>query len=233
MIDLMVEPGLRERKKARTRHLIQETALRLIAEQGYDATTVEQIAAAADVSASTFFRYFPTKEDVILRDDYDPLLLASVERADPGLTPVQAFRSVMATVFGQMTPEDRADIFARTELTFHVPALRARIFQGTHESAQLFATTIAKRLRRDPDDLEVRVAMAAMMAALTTALEDWVDRGGTADLAAVVDDALALLERGLEISPGSGARAARAGGRASPGLASPGPASPVRGRRPR
>ena len=66
-------PSLRERKKARTRAAIREHALRLIRAQGYDATTVEQIAEAAEVSPSTFFRYFPTKEDVVLQDDMELL----------------------------------------------------------------------------------------------------------------------------------------------------------------
>ena len=70
-------PGLRERKKAKTRAAIQTQALRLIAEQGYEATTVEQIAEAAEISPSTFFRYFPTKEDVVVEDDYDPLLVVA------------------------------------------------------------------------------------------------------------------------------------------------------------
>ena len=70
--------GLRERKKAQTRRTIQEQALRLFTANGYDRTTVQDIAAAAGVSHMTFFRYFPTKEDVVLSDDYDPMIAALI-----------------------------------------------------------------------------------------------------------------------------------------------------------
>ena len=76
-------PSLRERKKAKTRAAIQEHALRLFMEQGYEQTTVEQIADAAEVSPSTFFRYFPTKEDVVMYDAFDPLMVEAF-RAQPG-----------------------------------------------------------------------------------------------------------------------------------------------------
>src|SRR5215831_2993472 len=91
--------GLRERKKAKTRAAIQEHALRLIREQGYQATTVEQIAAAAEVSPSTFFRYFPTKEDVVTYDALDPMFLEALRAQPPDLRPIQAIRAAFHEVF--------------------------------------------------------------------------------------------------------------------------------------
>src|SRR5579864_3778298 len=91
-------PGLRERKKAKTRAAIQRHALRLFRERGYAATTVEQIAAAVEISPSTFFRYFPTKEDVVLYDDVDPLLFAAFEAQPADLSPIQAMRGASREV---------------------------------------------------------------------------------------------------------------------------------------
>src|SRR5919198_3405569 len=85
--------GLRERKKARTRAAIREHALRLFREQGYEATTVEQIAEAAEVSPSTFFRYFPTKEDVVMVDDIDPMMVAAFNAEPPDTPPLRALRN--------------------------------------------------------------------------------------------------------------------------------------------
>src|ERR1700728_4989433 len=91
--------GLRERKKARTRASLREHALRLFREKGYQATTVEQIAAAAEVSPSTFFRYFPTKEDLVLQDDMDTRMFAALEQQPPGLSPIAAVRAATRQVF--------------------------------------------------------------------------------------------------------------------------------------
>ena len=97
---------MRERKKAKTRAAIQVHALRLFAAQGYDATTVEQIAEAAEVSPSTFFRYFPTKEDVVLHDGYDPLLLAAFQAEPAELGPIAAIRGAMRSVFGSLSAQE-------------------------------------------------------------------------------------------------------------------------------
>src|SRR5215472_8949692 len=87
--------GLRQRKKARTRASLREHALRLFREQGYQATTVEQIAAAAEVSPSTFFRYFPTKEDLVLRDDLDTRMLEAFSRQPPTMSSITALRTAI------------------------------------------------------------------------------------------------------------------------------------------
>ena len=88
MTEVPVRPdGLRERKKAKTRAAIRQHALRLFREQGYSATTIEQIADAAEVSPATFFRYFPTKEDVVLQDDLDIVTLAALEAQPRELSP--------------------------------------------------------------------------------------------------------------------------------------------------
>src|SRR5260370_19027656 len=80
-------PGLRERKKARTRAEIRAQGLRLFREQGYHQTSTEQIAAAAEISPATFFRYFATKERVVLSDDLEPTMLAALP-AQPADLPV-------------------------------------------------------------------------------------------------------------------------------------------------
>src|SRR5271166_1719876 len=108
--------GLRERKKARTRAAIQQQALQLFGKQGYASTTIEQIAAAVEVSPSTFFRYFPTKEDVVLYDELDPLLIAAFEGQPPSMSPIQAMRGAMRAVFAELSGEEMEQQQLRTGL---------------------------------------------------------------------------------------------------------------------
>ena len=103
------QPGLRERKKARTRAAIREHALRLFREQGYGATRVEQIAEAAEVSPATFYRYFPTKEDVVLQDDLDVLTLEALEAQPAGLSPLAAVRGAVAPPGPRSPRRSRSD----------------------------------------------------------------------------------------------------------------------------
>jgi len=193
----MSSPGLRERKKAKTRRSIQEHALRLIAERGYDGTTVEQIAEAAEVSPSTFFRYFPTKEDVILRDDYDPILVEVLLRQPTELGPIPALRAALREVFGTVYAEARDEIYRRTRLQMEVPALRARLMQQQLETFQTFAEAMAARTGREPADPDVRAFAGAFLGVSLAAIVQWMESEGKAELPDLMDSALARLENGL------------------------------------
>src|SRR6201993_2202427 len=113
--------GLRERKKARTRAAIREHALRLFREQGYQRTTVEQIAAAGEVSPSTFFRYFPTKEELILQDDMDTRLGDAFERQPAGPGPIAAVRAATREVIESYSEADLDVLRQTSALTMTVP----------------------------------------------------------------------------------------------------------------
>lgn len=188
--------GLRERKKAKTRAALQEHALRLIREQGYAATTIEQIADAADVSPSTFFRYFPTKEDAVLYDPYDPIFAAAFRAAPPGASSMQAMRIATRAVFGALPDEDRDRMRELLPLILAVPELRARTLDGIAQTARLCAVLVAEREGRSADDLAVRAFAGAVIGAMTAVLLAAVD-DPRADFVALLDSALARLESGL------------------------------------
>src|SRR6185436_9124546 len=132
------------RKKQKTRWAIQEHALRLIAQQGYDATTVEQIAAAAEISPSTFFRYFPTKEDVVTQDAYDPMIVAALEAAPAGVGPITALRQAMRTVYREIGEDERRRAYERTKLIMSVPSLRSSTLDTSTETPTLLAEAFAE-----------------------------------------------------------------------------------------
>ena len=202
MLDSGRSLGLRERKKARTRASLREHALRLFREKGYQNTTVEQIAAAAEVSPSTFFRYFPTKEDLVLQDDMDIRMVAAFEQQPAGLGLVAAVRAAARQMFESYTAADMEVLRQTTELTMSVPEIRARAMDEFARTITVVAEAVAKRAGRSPDDLAVRTAAGAIIGvimATTMPWETWPERGGFEDMFGRIDEALALLEAGLPL----------------------------------
>jgi AcrR family transcriptional regulator len=196
-----VPAGLRERKKARTRAAIREHAMRLFKDQGYAATTVEQIAAAADVSPSTFFRYFPTKEDVVVTDDYDPMMLASMRAQPAGMDPIEAIRAAIHEVMDTLSDEDWQRERQRQRLFADVPELRARAMQQYAETILLLGAAVAERAGLPADDFSTRVlagaVIGAAMAGVPGGLMGSYDREDLRGL----DGALRLLRAGLPLGP--------------------------------
>jgi AcrR family transcriptional regulator len=190
--------GLRERKKARTRAAIQAAALELFERDGYTATTVDQIAERAEVSPATFFRYFPTKEDVVLHDRYDPLLLADFRAQPPELSPIAALRRTLRSVFHGLPADEFARERQRAMLIISVPELRARALDQLATSLEPFAQAVAERTGRPVEDPEVRALTGAVLgvsiSAMLAAAED-----PNADYVALMDSGLGYLETGLQL----------------------------------
>ncbi|MFD4476840.1 TetR/AcrR family transcriptional regulator [Streptomyces sp. NPDC058471] len=189
--------GLRERKKLKTRIAIREATYRLIEEQGYDATTVEQIAEAAEVSASTVFRYFPSKEDILLTDEYDPLLEEELRARPAGEPIVESLRHVLRHAVGLGFRESPEEVRLRTRLMVEVPAVRSRMLESMSVTGRMLCRVIADRAGRDPGDLEVRVFAMGLIGALTETMAYWAEQGHEDDLGELVNRTMDTLATGF------------------------------------
>ena len=194
----VVKPGLRERKKQRTREAIQREAVRLFQENGYEETTIEQIAAAVEISPSTFFNYFPSKEDVVLYDAYDPMIVTLLATRPAGEPLSQAIRAVLVTI-GAALEKDREVVYARSKLVMEVPDLRARVWEELERAQVFLAEVVASRTGRDPQDFEVRVVIMSLVAAMMEATREWVRHDGKEDLTALLSRAFDLVDAGARL----------------------------------
>ena len=192
-------PGLRERKKAKTHEAIQREALRLFKAQGYSETTIEQIAEAAEVSPSTFFRYFPTKEDVVLHDALDPLMVEAFRAQPPELSPFQALRRAMRSVIIDLSPEELALEEERAFLIRTEPALRSKSLESLVGSLKMFVEIAAERTGRSPDDFEVRNAVGIVGGIALAVVFFRTEGDSLTDYFELMDAGLAHLEAGLPL----------------------------------
>jgi AcrR family transcriptional regulator len=189
--------GLRERKKAKTRALIQEHAMRLFREQGYDATSVEEIAEAAEVSPSTVFRYFPTKPDLVIYDDLDERMIEAFRAQPPELNALQALRASFRSGFGALAGQEMALQLERERLLRSVPELQSAMLGEFARTVGEIADLVAERAHRPANDdavlalagAVIGIAIAAWFAVdMDASPEQFLDR---------VDIGMALLESGF------------------------------------
>lgn len=192
--------GLRERKKIRTRAAIRDNAMRLFRKQGYTATTIDQIAEAADISPSTFFRYFPTKEAVVLADDLDPIVIAALQSVPPDVPPLAAVRQALTGALSQLSERVVKFEMERQQLIANEPELHATMLDDFRRNVDLIATAVAGRTGRPADSFEIRVFAGAVIGALLAAAKVGLDDGTAVQgFGYDVDGALRLLENGLPL----------------------------------
>lgn len=191
--------GRRARKKAQTRDAIIDAAVDLFEQRGYDATTVEQIADAADVSERTFFRYFDSKLDVVLaaKGGEEPDAEAQIAARPAGESPLEATRQVIRTqLLDQLGAGDL--VVRQFRVVMGTPSLRPLAYEHFNEHRDELATVYAARLGVPPDDLVPQVFASAVGGAVWTVINRWVDEGADRErLLPLVDEAFALLEQGL------------------------------------
>ncbi|MFB6834966.1 MULTISPECIES: acyl-CoA-like ligand-binding transcription factor [Streptomyces] len=188
--------GLRERKKQRTREEIRRAGRRIAAAHGWEAATIERIAAEAEVSPSTVVRYFPVREDIVLTDEDDERLEARLRARPAGEEPLESLRAVVVEAIRAALEADPEEIRLRARLMAGTPAVRARLSETTAETGRRLARALADRTGRAPDDLEVRVFAAAVLGALREATLYWAERGLEEDLPALLDRTLDTLRAG-------------------------------------
>lgn len=157
------QTSLRERKKRHVRTALQAHALRLFAEQGYAKTTVEQIAAAAEVSPSTFFRYFPTKEAVVLYDNQASAILAAFQTQSSTTGVITALRLGIQSVFEDLPKEIVRAEERRFELINRTPELREAMLRGLVKDIPKISSWLAERSGRRLDERRARVLAGAIV----------------------------------------------------------------------
>ena len=188
-----LEPDWRQRKKTATRDRIRASALRLFREQGYDATTVEQIAAAAGISHMTFFRYFPAKQDVALSDSYNPLIADLLGQTPAAWPLIQRIRAVLVEGLRQVYGTERDAMLAQNKLIVSTPALRERLWADQIATQQLILQALSAGQYDPHPSFQDRVTVAACLAAASTAILAWVENDGSPELPDLMEQAFDIL----------------------------------------
>jgi AcrR family transcriptional regulator len=180
--------SLMERKRQLVRDELTEAAVKLLAFQGFDQTTIEQMAAAAGVSRRTFFRYFQSKEDVVIAtlSEMSARIVAGLESRPPEEPPAAALQATLRSVFAAKVAEHPEKTHRLACITVQTPSILARYLERQVTWKAELAAVLARRMATDPTDLRPAVLVAVAFAAFDAALVRWAD-SPTDDLHAIVD----------------------------------------------
>ncbi|MDY7102435.1 MAG: TetR/AcrR family transcriptional regulator [Actinomycetota bacterium] len=209
---------LRERKKARTKLTIQDHAFRLFTERGYEATTVEEIAAAAEVGPRTVYRYFPTKDELVLWDVIDDTQLRTLVRARPGESPAATVMRSLGDVLAEIDSGARRSLLMRLRLMLDDPGLFAAASARMLREVDRISEAIAAECDGAADDVELRIVVGAVLGAWWQGGVEWarnggeVEAGGRTSSAPFAFDVVGeILARGFGDLGGSGPAGSNAG----------------------
>jgi AcrR family transcriptional regulator len=176
---------------AETIQKLQDTALDLFLDHGYDNVTVDQIASAAGVSHMTFFRHFPSKESVVVSDPYDPLIAEAVSVQSEDLRALERVRRGLVEVSSAMGDSVDATTRSRIRIGVSHPKLRAAMWENTRVTEDLLTSVL---VASGEPEFEARVVVGACLGAVMAALVDWAKDDWGESLGTRIRRALELLE---------------------------------------
>ena len=197
-VTLDLSTNRRERKKQETRAALEQAALRLFAEKGYEHTTVDEIAEAADVAVRTFFRYFSSKQHILFGDVAHrriAQLQSALEAGGADGRALEVVRDVLAA--NDLTPEEQAEIGVRMRLLERDPSLVGMYLMLNHQLRQIVVEFVAGRTGLPPGDTYPQLVGAAAVASWDVALTAWSASGGTRSLGALRRETFAALTAGI------------------------------------
>jgi AcrR family transcriptional regulator len=195
----MADGGLRERKRTAAMYRIQTAALDLFEQRGFDDVTVEEIADASDVSPSSIYRYFGTKEELVLWDEFDPGMGPLLAAALSDAVPLDGIRRAMMDGIDGMSAADEERLIRRLRLAALSPSLAQAAVARGYAFAELVEQLLAKQLGRPVDDLEVQVFSHALLGGLLGMLHHWQGTDFAEPLAGVVTRTFTIFEEGLDV----------------------------------
>ncbi len=195
---MSTETGLRERKKRETRRRIERKAFELFETAGFENTTVEAIARAAEISPRTFFHYFPTKEDVVLADYADRLdrIVEQLAGRPEGEGPWEALEASFMVVATDYDTE-RDLLVRRFRIMARSPSVQARSLQLQSGWEDAVAEVLSRRSGREEEDLESRLMAGAAMIAVRASQRHWLATGQEVHLPALVRRCFGMLAGGF------------------------------------
>ncbi|NJP94920.1 TetR/AcrR family transcriptional regulator [Nonomuraea sp. FMUSA5-5] len=215
---------LRARRRAQTQRMIQGHAVRLFAERGYDATTVNDVAEAAGVSPMTVYRHFPTKEDLVLVDQRGELVAARIAASPAEQLLARRIGDALVDAAAALTGDDdgRAFLLTRLRLMVSTPALRARHLDNQYALQQAIIDALGADAAGPEAAFRAEAAAGACLSALHTALVRWAEDDGRGELPGLVAKALTAVFGeevfGEEVSGGKGSPARRPSHAEAPAL---------------
>ncbi|MCC5950204.1 MAG: TetR family transcriptional regulator [Nitriliruptoraceae bacterium] len=192
--------SLRERKRLTAMRRIQRVALALFDTEGFDQVTVERIAQDAEVSASSVYRWFGTKEMLVIWDEYDPAALVTFQQRLATSPPMDALREVVRWSVGAAAGDDLDQVHQRLRLAFTHPSIEAASILQAHEMGEAIAGIIARALGGEATDLETQVTTHAFVGALFGALRHYEASGFTTPLEEIVERPLRIIDAAQAVS---------------------------------